>query len=363
MLLIGPWTLLVASCGGPSATTQPSPITTPLAISCPAPPAATVSANGQFANVTFTSATTTGGVQPVSSSCTPPSGIAFPVGSTTITCTATDKSAQAVACSFQVNVLVSPTLRVKTILAFGDSLTAGEVPDNCEFVCRQNTYPTESYPADLTTMLAARYVAQGATAINAYTLSSPNSTVCGADPMPPATAGILVINAGCNGQPAVGAPTAQLLNGAINVYHPDLVLLLLGLNDGGTAAAAQAVQTLAASIIARGIPVFVGTLPPEIQGDFSHGGLSDSTITAFNGQLQALVPQTGATLVDLYSDLAMDETDWISPYDGFHLTAAGYAEMAHVWFNAIQKAYEVTPGTPIMTTTSRRNVFRPPLSR
>lgn len=299
--------------------------------------------------MTFTTATATGGTDPVTVSCSPSSGTAFSIGTTTVGCTATDKLHATATCSFGVSVLASPTLRVKTILAFGDSLTAGEVPDNCEFVCRENTYPSESYPAVLAGMLNGRYVAQGATLLTAYTLSSPDTTDCGTDPPPPTTSGIVVINAGCNGLHASGNGAVQLLNNAINTYHPDLVLLLLGVNDGASAASAQAVQSLAASIIGRGVPVLVGTLPPEVEGEQSHGIVPAAAITAFNSQLQSLIPSTGAGLIDLYNDLATDEADWISRYDGLHLTAAGYTEMARVWFPAIQSRFEAAP-RPILTS-------------
>jgi hypothetical protein len=57
----------------------------------------------------------------------------------------------------------------------------------------------------------------------------------------------------------------------------------------------------------------------------------------------------GARVVDLYSDIVMDVTDWIA-YDGLHPTVAGYQEMARVWFNSITSAFEVSPTSAVRTS-------------
>ena len=68
-----------------------------------------------------------------------------------------------------------------------------------------------------------------------------------------------------------------------------------------------------------------------------------------------LVPaatNAGARVVDLYSAIAMDVTEWISPYDGLHPTQGGYQEIALVWFNAIRSAFEL-PLTSTVTTGAK----------
>jgi hypothetical protein len=55
--------------------------------------------------------------------------------------------------------------------------------------------------------------------------------------------------------------------------------------------------------------------------------------------------------VDLYTDINSNVTAWISPLDGLHPTAAGYQEIARVWFNAIKNAYESAP-SPVPTATN-----------
>jgi hypothetical protein len=73
-------------------------------------------------------------------------------------------------------------------------------------------------------------------------------------------------------------------------------------------------------------------------------------LVPFNTQPVATI--TGAQIVNIYDDLATDVTDWVSPFDGFHLTEAGYQEMARVWFSSIQTAFELPPLSPPTPTIS-----------
>jgi lysophospholipase L1-like esterase len=315
--------------------------------------------------VTYGVATVTGGTTPVSASCTPSSGSTFKMGSTTVTCTATDGVGRTASCSFMASVVVpSPRLGVTRIMAFGDSITEGEVPVQGEFpaarapgVRPQFVEPDRSYPAELTTLLAQRYKAQGASRVDAFTfILSADSNDCTPDPPAPSTSSILVINAGCLGARANDTTTLTRLKDKIGTYHPDVLLLLIGVNDlDQTSPAAsisrgvQGVQTLIAA--AHGVPVMVGTALPQIAADLTHGGTPD-LIVSFNAQLVPAATNAGARVVDLYSDIAMDVTDWISPYDGVHPTEAGYQEMARVWFTSIQNSFEL-PSSSTVTTSGR----------
>ena len=93
----------------------------------------------------FTAPTVTGGTEPVSVACTPASGSAFPLGTTAVSCVATDASARLASCSF--NVVVSGVqFPVKKFLAVGDSLTAGENGSPLSYrpvVDEPNSYPTK----------------------------------------------------------------------------------------------------------------------------------------------------------------------------------------------------------------------------
>ncbi len=75
-------------------------------------------------------------------------------GVTPVTCSAVDKVNRRDSCSFSVTVVRPPTLRVRTILAYGDSLTAGQLPDPNEYRATSPRYIVrldQSYPAALGT--------------------------------------------------------------------------------------------------------------------------------------------------------------------------------------------------------------------
>jgi lysophospholipase L1-like esterase len=329
--------------------------------------------NGQSAVVTYGSATVTGGTTPVSVSCTPVSGSTFVLGSTPVTCTATDAVRRTASCSFTATVILPPRLGVTTILAFGDSITEGEVPVVGEFALRPHYVQAGSaYPAHLATLLAQRYTEQGASRIDAFAIGPTNlgNDCTNTNPPRPTTSGIVVINAGCLGEPAEsttqcaqdGTCARDRLIGKIAIYHPDLVLLLEGTNDlsadplragASISAGVTGVRGLIAAAQSSGARVLVGTLLPEIAADLTHGGAPDQVVP-FNAQLVPAVLSSGASIVDLYSDIVQDQTDWISPLDGLHPTEAGYREMARVWFNSIQKAFELASTTTSVKTPGTR---------
>lgn len=76
-------------------TTTGAATSPPLAIQCPAPSGS--SSNGSGITLDF-SPTVSGGVAPITSSCTPRSGSLFPVGSTALSCTAQDHASNTRSC-------------------------------------------------------------------------------------------------------------------------------------------------------------------------------------------------------------------------------------------------------------------------
>jgi lysophospholipase L1-like esterase len=71
-----------------------------------------------------------------------------------------------------------------------------------------------------------------------------------------------------------------------------------------------------------------------------------------------MAANTNTPLVDVYGDLATDLSQWISPYDGLHLTEAGYAEVARLWFAEIESAYEVQPSAVRQRTQQLKAIAR-----
>jgi hypothetical protein len=78
---------------------------TPPVISCPADVAVTTGLGNNSAAVTYSAPITIDNCGVPIVSCSQASGSAFPVGSTTVTCTAIDSSNNAASCSFLVTVL------------------------------------------------------------------------------------------------------------------------------------------------------------------------------------------------------------------------------------------------------------------
>ncbi|MGE3512815.1 MAG: HYR domain-containing protein, partial [Vicinamibacterales bacterium] len=116
--------LLLAMFGCAKSVVEPTTVVEPPQIVCPAPQTGR-SLTGGPAVVTF-SPTTTLGAEPVTTVCTPPSGTSFAIGTTAVTCTATDARQRVASCSFSVTVEQPPRLSVTRFVAFGDSMTWGE---------------------------------------------------------------------------------------------------------------------------------------------------------------------------------------------------------------------------------------------
>ena len=303
---------LAAGCGGPTAPT-PSPGGPPV-LTCPGTVAA-VAASDAGAFVTFKLPFTTGGREPFAISCTPASGLLFPVGTTTVSCSVTDASAATGACTFPVQVAPVPRLTLTRFMAFGDSITAGEVtvpvanattPGGAPEY-RQIVVPPASYPSVLSEQLRQRYVVQSVTVVNA-------------------------------GRPGDAAATAfPRFQAAMSTNRPEVVLLLMGYNDlenrSTTDAAYQALERMAKDARGRGARGFLGTLTPSIQG--RSRSQIESLVLRLNDSIRTLAAGENAVLVDLYRAALPNVEAWIG-VDGLHPTEAGYARIAEQFFTAIR---------------------------
>jgi hypothetical protein len=91
-------------CGGQaSCSFTVTVVPLPLGITCPSN--ITVRATSPAGAVVNYAVTTSGGCPPITLTCVPPSGTTFPIGTTTVVCTATDACGQQATCSFTVTVL------------------------------------------------------------------------------------------------------------------------------------------------------------------------------------------------------------------------------------------------------------------
>lgn len=310
----------------PTAPTPPAPppppVANPPSLACvEAISRSTINAEGMTLH--FDMPPVTDGQGTVNVTCSPGSGSSFPIGSTTVTCTATDSLSRTATCSFAVNIAKLPTLSKTRFLAFGDSITAGEVTFpiggsliGANRISKQVVVPSAAYPTVLARTLVGRYPSQAAT--------------------------INVWNYGLGGEKAINARTRFIA--ALNAVNPEAVLLMEGYNDipggldGAASGAASEMRNMAAEARLRGMRVFLATLaPPRPSGSKP---IAQVFIDDYNNRMRDLAAREGAVLVDVYGGLLPDVTRYIG-VDGLHPTEAGYAKIADIFFQAIQATFEV----------------------
>jgi lysophospholipase L1-like esterase len=308
----------LVSCKAATAPTPPPPPPPPAApaptITCGGNVSATADVSGT-ARVAYALPENHGGEGAVTVNCTPESGATFPVGSTSVDCTIKDSLNRSASCSFSVIVTAAPRLRLTRFMAFGDSLTAGEivVPGGDDTETRPN--PDAAYPAVLARLLSARYTMQTITVVN-------------------------------RGKPAEQAERA--LGRFVDDFltnSPEAVILLEGVNDIiaaettalGIDTAERGVSALAADARNRHVRVFIVNLPPTKAG---RRRVPLSTIQAFNDRLRVVARGEGALLIDVFSALLPD-VDAMVGSDGLHLTEAGYRRVGETVFAAIRDDLEI----------------------
>jgi lysophospholipase L1-like esterase len=275
--------------------------------------------------VTYTTPSASNGQAPVTVACAPPSGSTFPIGATTVQCTATDSLNRSASCTFPVTVSRTPQLTLTKFLAFGDSVTAGEVSFATGGIIPQSGFPntrlvlmpSASYPSVLRSLMAARYTAQAAN--------------------------ILMLNEGRPGEKARDAATLTRFANAVANNRPDVVLLMHGYNDIEDSSVitdtVNAVDAMAAEARNRRVGrVFMLNLAPGRPGRAN--SRPDSSIRAFNERLERAARGEGAVYVDIYSALLPDVNVNIGS-DGLHPTEAGYRKIADTVLAAVRANLEV----------------------
>ena len=318
-------TLALSAACSPTAPTPPPPPPPPPpgpVLSCgEGVSRATVNAGGL--TVSFEAPSATGGQGPVSVTCSPGSGENFPIGTTAVTCKATDALNRTSECSFPVTVSKLATLSRTRYLAFGDSITAGEVTfpvgslsHGAGLITKQVVVPSAAYPTVLLKTLQGRYASQADLTI--------------------------VANYGLGGEKTVNARNRFFE--ALSIVRPEVVLLWHGHNDipggldGAASGAASEMRVMASEARLRGMRVFIATMcPPRPGGNRTIGQIY---IDDYNNRMRALAASEGAVLVDIYGGLLPDVTRYIG-VDGLHPTEIGYAKIADIFFQSIQANFEV----------------------
>lgn len=289
------------------ATTPPAD---PPAINCPDTVAvAATTASGS--TVSFTPPEPHFGQPPVTVTCAPEPGGTFPIGTTPVTCRATDALNRTAECTFSITVTQPPRLRLTRILAFGDSVTSGEVvkPGTED----SETMPAANpYPAVLQRLINARYIGQS----------------------------IAVANGGKGGELTVEA--LPRFSGAIRGFEAVIILegyndLLRGSPPENVDAALRGVGMLAAEARNRGLRVYIATLTPTRPG---RRYIPIGIIQAANARLRDGARGEGAQLIDIFTPLLADLNNNIGS-DGLHPTELGYRRIADAVFDALRSDLEV----------------------
>ena len=291
-------------------TTLPPDKVGVLTISCPAD-RTILSLNGTNAGIDYPSPQTTGGQAPVSASCTPEAGTVLPVGTVPVECNASDGLGQTAACAFSIEIRDPRLLRTR-FLAFGDSLTAGEVSAPIPTAVEVS----KSYPFKLQQMLAAQY---------------PSQTVD-------------VINAGVSGETAIEG--ASRIGSQVNAFGPEVVLIMEGTNDASgptfdLSATTQALDSIIRDVRGRGSDAMIATVPPVRPPGRS---IAAQNIPGLNNAIRSLAISHGIRLVDVFAAMSSGACGGANlpciGIDNLHPTAMGYEVMAQAFADEIVEQYD-----------------------
>jgi len=285
--------------------------------------------------VAYPAAIGTSGAPPVTVSCTPASASTFPIGATNVSCTATDTRQRSASCQFAVTVNTPPRISLTRFVAFGDSITEGEIGDAVNPTLTFQS-PSQAYPSDLRQLLTLRYSAQS----------------------------ITVDNAGVQGESASGSLTFSRFVSYTSSRRYDAITILEGSNDiatGDPAAvgrAANALRQMVRDAKSRGVRPYLATIPPtdptrcvpSCRGRDMH-----AFVVPLNDAIRNVAASEGITLIDVYTALNVDVARYIGA-DGLHPTIAGNQQIAQTFFDVFQQTLEV-PGSAT-ALFSRRGAVR-----
>ena len=249
--------VLTAGCGddAPTAPTPTTPGTIAVALlSCP-PSVERQSVDALPVTISW-DLPTVAGIPVDKGSCSPVSGSAFPIGTSTVVCTA-DQTTLASSCSFSITITPpDPTLRFTRFMAFGDSITEGFI--------RPGVLPPAVTPREIAALLRAAVgrpipgISNAVQPLNAYPAQLHNLLTSAY-----ATQLISVANEGLSGERAsegVSRLTASLLAG-----QPEVLMLFEGFNDiddtpNNVASIAADLRSMALNAQGRGVEVLLTTL-------------------------------------------------------------------------------------------------------
>ena len=297
----------LAGCGGRNPI-EPDPPGPKLELACPT--ATTRDATStQGTDVHFDAPTPTGGRAPHSVQCDPGSGSVFPVGETTVRCTARDADNAEASCTFPVAVRVPQTITKTKFMAFGDSITEGAV----SLAPLIMLGPPDTYPFKLEQMLKERYSNQD----------------------------IVVDNEGKGGEQTNQG--VLRLPGLLNAKHPEVLLLLEGINAVRALSASrqeQYLQTMINDAKKQGAEVLIATVMPVApNGKLQPAAEYMTAIRALNLRIFQLADRNGlGNVVDLFA--LFDANMHLLGADGLHPSVEGQTRIAEAFRDEIVRRYD-----------------------
>jgi lysophospholipase L1-like esterase len=227
---------------------------------------------------------------------------------------------------------VVPTLRISSIVAFGDSLTAGVtssvIPTSVQLE------PNSSYPAQLLELLNQRYGAQT----------------------------IRVTNAGVPGERAADA--ISRFQSELGRLQPDVVLIMEGTNDLDPDSmtpglrGAEAIEAMVQDARSRGVDSILATIPP--QRGASRG--TEPLVSPYNDIMRQIAVRQGVPLVDVHQIISVGQCLGAGALvlsclgdDDLHPTGQGFGLIANAFFQRLMELYEAqgAVGSSALSDTGR----------
>ena len=297
--------LVTAAACGAGSPVAPKPVPDAPTLSCPASIAAE-SLDGAAVTLAFVPPTAAGGQPPVSVTCTAQSGSAFPIGSTTVSCTATDSFSRQASCTFNVAVSIVPRISKTRFLAFGDSITYGR--------CDAAPKKCDEYTVRIGELLRVQYPRQS----------------------------FVVTPRGVPGEEPVDGQLRLPVE--LTTYNPEVLLLMEGTNSVNDPASTHlvplaALEEMVSRAQSRGVIVFLATIPPARAPGYTQRALA---IPGFNAQVRLMAARRGAILVDIFAAMNADVTRYVGA-DDLHPSEEGMRLIGETFYAAIRQALDVTP--------------------
>lgn len=282
--------------------------------------------------VVYGTATVVGGTPPVTVSCSPPSGSTFPIGTTQVTCTATDAQQRVSTCGLTVTVEPPPQITVTRFAAFGDSITLGEDGNLPSLTLPGLQLPAQTvvlmgseYPTVLQNELRSRYSLQAAS--------------------------ITVANLGLPAELVGDSTTLARFSREAVAGGYQVILLMEGSNDVNEAYYSSGVSAIQAAVDnlrimvrqsrAAGQRPYLATIPPMNPNSPCVPrcrGAGAPLVPGYNDRVRGLAASEALPLVDVYEAFGGDLT--LISTDGLHPNAAGYQRIADTFFAAIKATLE-----------------------